>query len=107
MSFGTSIPFLMRKKNMSHMEAKRVIEDLVNKGILREPVTELDEHEEESFSLTFLAESKYGRHLFYPICDNSQFIICNLLSQKTATKKQIILMQEQGWMVKLKQKEIF
>lgn len=106
MHYGTSIPLLMRKKKITYQEALRLIQSLMDDNIL---IQDSNPHIQgnEEFILTFQVESKYGRNLFYPICDNAKFIIQHLLFQKTATKNQINTMQNHGWEIKLKRKDIF
>ncbi len=103
MSYGTSIPFIMRKTKLSYDAARTKINELVDQGFINSNSEEIPL---QSFKLTFLAISKYGRDLFYPNDKESEFIIRRLLKQKTATKNQLKAMQEQGWMVNVETKKV-
>lgn len=100
MSYGTNIPYLMRKIKVSPHHARLIIDNLIESGILREHI----ENETQPIVLYFFVEHKYGRDLFYPKCDNARVIVESLLRQKSATKKQILIMQNVGWLIKITHK---
>lgn len=105
MSYGTSIPFLMRKTKCSHESAVKKIKELLDLGLIN---SNSPENKEPPIPLTlkFNVISKYGRDLFYPTDEQAIFLVCQLLKQKTATKIQLKAMQDQGWEIILEYKEI-
>ncbi len=103
MNYSTSIPFLMRKKNISYSEAQRLVKNLTEDGLICPSLT--FKEEEITLKLLFRLEGKYGRFLFYPSCEESEFIVRNLLFQKTATKNQIDMMLNHGWDVLIQEKQ--
>lgn len=104
MSYGTSVPFIMRKTKMSHEASLKKINELEADGWIGK--NELDKKKSSNPSLNFSVISKYGRDLFYPIDDQAKFIICHLLKQRTATFNQLKSMREFGWDIQYNQKEI-
>lgn len=103
MSYGTSVPFIMRKTKLSHDAALKKINWLVDEGLINK--TELLEQFLPNLSLKFTVISKYGRDLFYPNDNQSKFITCHLLKQKTATFDQLKSMREFGWDIQYSENE--
>lgn len=94
----------MRKTKMSPEASLNKIKELEAAGWIRKH--QLNEPHSSIFSLSFIVISKYGRNLFYPIDDQSKFIICHLLKQKTATHDQLKSMREFGWDIQYEEREI-
>lgn len=105
MRYETTITKVMRKKGYSYAAAAKLLEEMEKDGILSRSFESLSFGEKGRLDLEFIVQTKYGRNLFYPACDHSEFILKQLLNQKTATKEQILLMQTHGWNVNIKQND--
>lgn len=103
MKYETTISIVMRKKGFTYAAAATLLQGMEKDGILMRSYESRPFGEKGRLDLDFIVQTKYGRNLFYPACEHSEFILKQLLHQKTATKAQILLMQTHGWNVNIKQ----